>query len=149
MEDIDWSELKEESKTYWKNLEWGEYLKKFFTSLIIGLVPNSYDLVKDWLLTKQFFDGDYYDYNIQNLTEIAHYTETCMWVGKSMTGPGEEWKGIHYDQSVHIRCEEDCVEEDFDIIGGFSAKDDQHGSWTYATMMNFGLTNDDNNKYHC
>ena len=146
LEEIDWSELKEESKTYWKNLGWGEYLKKFFTSLIVGLVPNSYDLVKDCFLTKQFFDGDYYDYNIQNPNEIADYRENCRWVGKSMTGPKEEWEGIQYDTSVHIDCQPDCVEEDFDIIGGFSAEEDQHGSWTNATMINFGLSNDINDK---
>ena len=148
LEEIDWSELKEESKTYWKNLGWGAYLKKFFTSLIVGLVPSSYDQVKDLLLSKQFFDGHYYRYNIQNPNEIDYYCkDNCKWVGKSMTGPGEEWKGVHYDQSVHIWCSKDCVEEDFDIIGGFGTEDDQHGSWANVSLLRYGLTNDDNNKY--
>ena len=47
LEEIDWSELKEESKTYWRNLGWGAYLKLLFTALMIGLAPSAFDLYKD------------------------------------------------------------------------------------------------------
>ena len=59
LEEIDWSELKEESKTYWKNLELGAYLKLTFTA-IIGLGFSSLDLVKDCILASKYIGGDYY-----------------------------------------------------------------------------------------
>ena len=114
LEEIDWSELKEESKspkTYWKNLGWGAILKLFFTALILGLAPSGFDLYKDTRLAIVYLTGDYYTYSVQNQTNLA-LMENCAWIGQTRKLPNEN------EKSATIDCDPDCswLDPELDIL---------------------------------
>ena len=128
MEEINWSELKEESKspkTYWKNLGWGTILNLFKTALTVGLVPCGLDLYKDVQVAVKYLTGDYYTYSVQNQTNFA-LMENCAWTGARIEPILPKWKTmlaslvtkLPNENGKSVDCEPDCswLDQEFDIL---------------------------------
>ena len=126
MEEIDWSELKEESKspkTYWNNLGWGTILNLFKTALTVGLVPCGLDLYKDVQVAVKYLTGDYYTYSVQNQTNLA-LMENCAWTGARIQPILPKWKTmlalvtkLPNENGKAVNCEPDCswLDQEFEI----------------------------------
>ena len=144
MEEIDWFELKEESKcpkTYWKDLKWRAILKLFFTALILGVVPCGLDIFKDCLLSKQFIIGDHYTYSVQNRTGLV-LEKNCALIGARIEPVLPSWKALlalvtkHQNENYKsVDCVPDCswLNQEFDNL----SDNNQTIALNYQTIVTY------------